>query len=127
MDEITNILLNGMELPFFFAMLICEFAGIVAFFTIEVIKSLKYNSTTPTKFSFKIMFKMSALRFLLAIIIIPFTIVYYPDVMRFILQTDIELQINAFSALIMGISIDRIIDGFIGGSKEGLTYLKSKT
>ena len=126
MDEITKILLNGMGLSFFFAMLICAFAGIVIFFTIEVIKAIKYDMRTPKKFDYRTLFKMSLLRMLIAVILVPLSIAYFGDMSKLVFGITDPLEINGFVAFVMGISIDKIIDGVIGGSKEGFNYFKTK-
>jgi len=124
--EVKDILLNGMEIPFFIAMLLLSFAGVIVFFTIEVIKSIKYDMRTPKKFDFKTMIKMSCLRILLAIIVIPISIVYFGDMSKLIFQITDPLEMNGFVAFILGVSIDRLIDGIIGGSKESYKYLTKK-
>jgi len=125
-NEIKEILLNGMELPFFIAMLLLAFAGVIVFFIKEVIHAIKYDVRTPTKFNFKTLIKMSILRILLAIILIPISIVYFGDLSKIVFSIDNPLEINGFVAFILGMSIDRLIDGVIGGSKEGFAYFKNK-
>jgi len=123
--EITEILLNGMEIPFLIAMLLSAFAGIVVFFIIEVKKAIKYDMRTPKKFDFKTMIKMSCLRILLAVIVVPLAIVYFGDFSTIVFHIDTPLEMNAFVAFWLGVSIDKLIDGLIGGSKEGFTYFKN--
>jgi len=124
--EVTKILLNGMEIPFFIAMLICEFAGIIVFFAIGVIHAIRYDVRTPNKFNFRIIWKMSLMRIILAVIIVPISIIYFGDFSKLVFQIDTPLQINGFVAFIMGVSIDRLIEGIIGGSKDSINYLKGK-
>jgi hypothetical protein len=124
--EVTNILLNGMELPFFIAMLLLAFAGVIAFFAIEVIKAIKYDMRTPKKFDFKTMIKMSLLRILLALIIIPISIIYFGEISKVVFQIPDPLEMNGFVAFWLGVSIDKVLDGIIGGSKEGISILTKK-
>lgn len=125
-QEVKEILLNGMEIPFFIAMLLMAFAGAIVFFLWEVIKAIKYDIRTPKKFDFKTMLKMSFLRFLIALIVIPFSVIYFGDISKFIFQLKDPLEVNGFAAFMMGMSIDRFIEAIVGGSKESIEFLKGK-
>ena len=125
-EEVTKILLNGMEVPYFIAMVLLALAGVLVFFIHEIIKAIKYDIRTPAKFNFKTMLKMSALRILLALIIIPISIVYFGEMSKIVFQIENPLSINGFVAFMMGMSVDRLIEGIVGGSKESIDYLKTK-
>ena len=125
-SEVTRILLNGMEIPFFIAMLLLAFAGAIVFFIREIMKSMKYDNRTPNKFNFKTMWRMSVLRILLAIILIPISIVYFGDLSKIVFHIENPLEINGFVAFTLGMGIDRLIEGVVGGSKESIQYFKEK-
>ena len=126
-EDVTQVLLNGMTIPFFIAMLILALAGVIVFFIREIIRAMKYDKRTPEKFDFKTMFKMSALRILASLIIIPITIIYFGDMSRIVFGIAEPLQMNGFVAFLLGMSIDRLVDGVLGWGKDGGLYIVNQT
>jgi len=124
MKDLTDILLNGMSVPFFLAMFILAICGVLVFFAREITHAMKYDKRTPEKFDFRLMFKMSAIRIFVGIIAIALSIVYFSEMTKLIFQIDIELQINGFIAFGLGMSVDRLIDGLLGWGKDGKSFIQ---
>lgn len=125
-NEIIDILLNGLSLPFFLAMYISALVGVLVFFIREVLQGLKYDNRTSTKFNWKTMWQMSALRILVGMIGIAVSIVYFPEMSKILFQVEQPLEINGALAFIMGMSIDRVVDGLLGIGKDSSTYVINK-
>ena len=111
----------------FIAMLILAVLGVVVFFAKEVLNAVRYDCRTPTKFNFGMMFKMSALRIFIGLIIIPVAVVYFGEMSQMIFQIHEPLEINGFVAFMLGMGIDRLVDGVIGYGKEGKHFLNGKS
>lgn len=124
--EVTRILLNGMPLAQFIAMFILAVLGVVVFFAKEVRNAIKYDKRTPDKFNFRQMFKMSALRILTGLIIIPIAIIYFGELSKMVFQIAEPLEMNGFVAFSLGMGIDRLVDGVLGYGKEGKELFNHK-
>lgn len=123
MEQLKEILLNGMSLPFFLAMLILALLGVGVFFAREVIHAIKYDNRTPEKFDFKTMFKMSALRIFIGLVVIAITIVYFGEISKLVFQVEQPLEINGFIAFSLGLGVDRLVDGVLGWGKDGGVFI----
>lgn len=123
MEQLKEILLNGMSLPFFLAMFILAILGVMVFFAREVIHAIKYDNRTPEKFNFKLMLKMSALRIFIGLVIIAVSIIYFGEISKLVFQVENPLEINGFIAFSLGLGIDRLVDGVLGWGKDGGVFI----
>ena len=125
-DEVTRILLNGMEVPFFIAMLIAALAGTLVLFLTDVNSAVKKDKTTPSKFNFWYMIKTGAARVIVGIIVISFTIVYFGELSKIVFQIDFPLDINGIVAFFIGLGSDAIVKKVVSYGKDGSIVIKNK-
>lgn len=130
-QEIIKELLNGMSITHFLAMYIIAISGVLVFFLIEIIKGLKYNLLTPKKFDLKVLLITSGIRMLLGAILIAVAIVYFNEIFNFFLghQLDVldaRIDVTGGIAFIIGISIDKLIDGVISYTRESNKIIKER-
>lgn len=124
--EVARILLNGMDIPFFIAMLIAALAGILVLFLTDVSSAVKKDKDTPNKFSFWYMVKTGAARIIVGIIVISFTIVYFGELSKIVFQIDIPLEINGIVAFFIGLGSDTIVKKVVKYGKDGTIVMKKK-
>ncbi len=123
-EEIIKILLDDMPIARFIAFYIIALVGMFIFFAIQVNKAVKTNPNTPSKFSWKRLFSVTTvIRLVASILALAFAVVYYEELLVMIFNVEIAGPINAVGALILGVSIDKIVDGIIGAG-ETLTRRK---
>jgi hypothetical protein len=126
METTKEILLNGMELDFFFAMLLCALAGVLVFFLSDVQQAVKHDVDTPAKFNFWYMLKTGGARLLMGLIVLCFALVYFPDMSKLVFQIEKPLELNGFVAFLLGIGIDVIVKKIVGYGKSPTKYLFKK-
>jgi cell division protein FtsW (lipid II flippase) len=126
METKKEILLNGMSINFFIAMLLCALAGVLVFFLSDVNDAVKYDNRSPNKFNFWYMLRTSGARLLMGLIVLCFAIVYFPDMSKLVFQVEEPLQINGFVAFVMGIGADLIVKKVVGYGKRPTQYLFNK-
>ena len=124
--DVTKILLNGMEVPFFIAMLIAALAGTLVLFLTDVSSAVKKDKTTPNKFNFWYMIKTGAARVIVGIIVISFVIVYFGELSKIVFQIDFPLEINGIVAFFIGLGSDPIIKKVVSYGKDGTVIIKKK-
>lgn len=124
--DVTKILLNGMEVPFFIAMLIAALAGTLVLFLTDVSSAVKKDKTTPSKFNFWYMVKTGAARIIVGIIVVSFTIVYFGELSKIVFQIDIPLEINGVVAFFIGLGSDKIAKKVVSYGKDGTIVMKKK-
>lgn len=125
-DEVTRILLNGMEVPFFIAMLIAALAGTLVLFLTDVSSAVKKDKTTPNKFNFWYMVKTGAARIVVGIIVISFTIVYFGELSKIVFQIEVPLDINGIVAFFLGLGSDAIVKKIVSYGKDSSIVIKNK-
>ena len=125
-QEVVKILLNGMELPFFIAMLIAALAGIFVLFLTDVNSAIKRDKRTPSKFNFWYMVKTGGARIAVGLIVICVTIVYFGDISKIVFQIDIPLEINGVVAFFIGLGSDTIVKKIVKYGKDGSVVIKNK-
>jgi len=125
-EEIAKILLNGMELPFFIAMLIAALLGASVLFLTDVGTAIKRDKTTPGKFNFWYMIKTGGARILVGFIVICVTIVYFGEISKIIFQIETSLEINGVVAFLIGLGIDTIVKKVVKYGKDSTIVIKNK-
>lgn len=125
-SDVTKILLNGMELPFFIAMWIIAIAGMIVLFLSDVGDAVKYDSRTPKKFNFWYMLKSGAIRLITGIIVISIVIVYFEDVTAVVFNSESAVGIKGFSAFLLGLAVDVVIKKVVNYGKQSRQFLKKK-
>jgi hypothetical protein len=125
-EEVGKILLNGMAVEFFLAMYGLAIAGVLVFFLRQVYSAMKYDIRTPTKFHFGTMLKMSALRMVIGLIVIAVSIIYFGEISKIVFQIQEPLQMNGAVAFMLGVGIDKLVDGMLGAGKEGGNFVLNK-
>lgn len=125
-NEVTQILLNGMSISFFIAMLIASFLGVLVLFLSDVVMAVKYDSRTPKKFEFGYMFKTGAARLIIGIIVLCVTIIYFGEISRVIFQVEEPLAMNGGVAFLVGLGIDTIVKKAVAFGKVPTEYLMRK-
>jgi hypothetical protein len=113
MDEVKEILLNGMSLGHFTGMFLCALAGVLVFFMMQVQNSIKNDKRTPDKFSFKYLLLTSGPRIVIGFICIWAAIAYYGELSVKLLNATEPLQITGLISFLMGFGIDSLIKGIL--------------
>ena len=101
-------ILNGMEIDFFFAMLLIGVVGMLIFFAADVRKAIREDSKTPEKFSFKFLLLDKGLNLFIQFVCLCLCIVYFKDITKLIFQVETGLEINGAVAFFLGLGINRI-------------------
>jgi len=125
-QEVVKILLNGMGLPFFIAMLIAALAGILVLFLTDVNSAIKRDKRTPSKFNFWYMVKTGGARIIVGLIVICVTIVYFGDISEIVFQIESPLEINGVVAFFIGLGSDTIVKKIVKYGKDGSVVIKNK-
>lgn len=125
-EEVAKILLNGMEVSFFIAMLIAALAGILVLFLTDVNSAVKKDKATPDKFNFWYMMKTGAARVIVGIIVISFSIVYFGELSKIVFQIDFPLEINGVVAFFIGLGSDTIVKKVVKYGRDGTIVMKKK-
>jgi len=113
MNEIIEILLNGMSFGTFLGMFLCALAGVLVFFMMQVYNSVKNDKRTPDKFSFKYLLLTSGPRIVIGFICIWAAIAYYGELSVKLLNAPEPLNITGLISFLMGIGIDSLIKGIL--------------
>ena len=113
-EEVVNILLNGMSVPYFLAMYLAAWLGVLLFFLGHLLSAIKHNPETPGKFDWPTFWKMSGLRFVIGGVAMAFAIIYFKDFSKLLFNIDTGLQVNGMVAFFIGLSIDNIVSGVLG-------------
>ena len=98
--------------------------GALMFFLSSVYNAIKKDITTPMNFSWKY-FMRGMIRIILALISLSFAIVYFSDFSKhlFNLSDGQIVELNGFSALLMGVGIDdlwkKLLSAGASGAKAG--------
>jgi hypothetical protein len=122
--EIVEILLNGMSFEKFIGFYLIGATGALMFFLSSVYNAIKKDITTPMNFSWKY-FMRGMIRIILALISLSFAIVYFSDFSKhlFNLSDGQIVELNGFSALLMGVGIDdlwkKLLSAGASGAKAG--------
>jgi len=126
MKEIIEILLNGMSVGTFFAMLLAALLGVVVMFATDVIKAVKTDSTTPDKFNFKYMLITGSARITVGLIVICFAIVYFGEMSKMVFGIEAPLAMNGLVAFFIGVGIDAIIKKVVSFGKFSFNKITGK-
>lgn len=123
-EEVYKLLLNGMPFKTFIVFYLSGLAGSLLFFLGNVYKSIKTDPTTPNRWSWRAFIK-GGIRVLLSLISLAAAIIYFPDISPILFNIDNGLElgamvdINAKSAFLLGVGIDRIWKGLLSASESG--------
>lgn len=108
-DEVVKIFLRDMPVPYFLAMISCVFAGILIFILRRWILNIK-STVTRTKEEKRKQRLIAAIRTAIGIILMPFIVLFFPEISQVLLGVEGGIPIAPISALGSGMGIDRIID-----------------
>jgi hypothetical protein len=128
-SNVTEILLNGMPLGQFIGYYIIGMAGALMFFLGNLYKGITQDTSTPMKFSWRYFVK-GLIRVVLSLTTLAFGILYFSELSPFLFQlTEGQfVEINGFSALLLGIGVDslwkKLLAVGIDGAKVGAKILK---
>jgi len=109
-SEFWNIILNGMQFTHYIAYLVLMIIGAIIHFTIDVERSVRKDSFTPTKFFLKFMIWDNIFRIIGVILFIAVLIPYF----ELFMGSPITSQL----ALSFGLVIDVVIGRILGGTKQ---------
>lgn len=125
-DQVTKILLNGMEVPFFIAMFIAALLGMLVLFLTDVNSAVKRDKSTPGKFSFLYMLKTGASRIIVGLIVISMSIIYFGEISTIVFQIEVPLEINGIVAFLLGLGSDTIVKKVVKYGKDGTIVIQKK-
>jgi hypothetical protein len=129
MNEVTEILLNGMPINEFISFYLIGAVGALMFFLGNLYKGITQNVDTPMTFSWRY-FVRGLIRVVLALTSLAFGIIYFSDLSKYLfnLQEGQTAELNGFSALLLGIGIDglwkKLLQVGIEGSRAGAKAIK---
>ena len=109
-SEFWEIVLNGMQFTHYIAYLFLMFIGAVIHFFIDVERSVRKDSFTPTKFFLKFMIWDNIFRIIGVILFIAISVPYF----ELFMGSPITSQL----ALMFGLTIDVVIGRALGGTKQ---------
>ena len=119
-DGVKQILLNGLTVPEFLVLYGAAIAGAFVLLLIKMIKAIGKDARTPNKFSWRYTLK-GFLKFLIAMIILPWLIIWFEDYAPVFMETlfflpdygaessHLSIELNWGSAFLVGMGIDGII------------------
>lgn len=115
-----TLLLNGMTIGHFFVYYLVGVFGIAYVFLGNLLKAIESDPTTPRTFQW-VYFVKGLIRVILALMSLAFGILYFSELMSYIMEVPegVEVEINGFSALIMGIGIDGLSKRLVSASIDG--------
>lgn len=101
----------------FLAYLLVSYLGVIAWVLVKSIRAMRRDPDTPDSFSARLFF-VGILRTILSLLILPWAVVYFSDLVPFILKflltlpegMEVPAEINGFSAFILGFVVDYLID-----------------
>ncbi len=128
-DEVVNILLDGMPVARFVAFYLVGLVGMLVLFARQVNQSIKTNPNTPDYFSWKRLFSATSItRLLLSVVVLALAVTHYEELMMRLFNVVESGPINVVGALILGVGIDKIVDGLVdtGTTVAGKALIKKK-
>ena len=112
MDSI-DILLNGMPLHEFVIFYLVAIGGMLMFFLHNLYTSIKTDINTPITFHWRYFWK-GLIRVILSVLSLPAGIVFFGEISLMVFATETPAELNALSALLLGIGVDRLWKGLLG-------------
>jgi hypothetical protein len=124
-EEVYNLVLNEMPFKEFIIYYIFSLAGAVAFFLYSLYQAIKYDNTTPTAFQWKY-FAKGAIRVFLTVILIAVAIVFWEQISLVIFAGEDPVELNGWSAFLLGVLSDRLLEGVLGSGQDASKYVRKK-
>lgn len=128
-EQVYSVLLNGMPFKTFMGFFLIGMIGALLFYLSIIYKALNPNSP-------KIIFDWrkvirGIIKLLMSFASLAICIIYFKEISPFLFnitgtEHDHVVDINGFSALILGIGIDRLWTGLLRAGTDGAKYLKKK-
>jgi hypothetical protein len=116
-EEVAGLLLNGMPLKQFIVFYLVAVGGALIFFLHNLYTSIKVDSSTPMTFQWKYFIK-GLIRVIMSLVSLAFGIIFFTDISLIIFATDQPVELNALSAFLMGVGVDRLWKGLLGVGEE---------
>ena len=119
--EVAKLLLNGMSFKHFLVYFMIGMIGALMFFLGNLYSAIKTDTGTPFKWSWKAFMK-GGIRVLLSLTSLAFSIIYFKEMSPFLFNItgDGIVDVNGFSALCLGIGIDRLWKGVLHVGHESI-------
>ena len=119
--EVAKLLLNGMSFKHFLVYFMIGMIGALMFFLGNLYSAIKTDTGTPFKWSWKAFMK-GGIRVLLSLTSLAFSIIYFKEISPFLFNItgDGVVDVNGFSALCLGIGIDRLWKGVLHVGHESI-------
>jgi hypothetical protein len=113
-EETYKLLLNGMPFREFIVYYLIGMVGALMFFLGNLYNAIGHDPDTPNKWSWRHFIK-GAIRVFLSLTSLAFAIIYFKEFSPFLFNTtqSTVVDVNGFSALCLGIGIDRIWKGVL--------------
>jgi len=91
--------------------------GVALFFLHNLYTSIKLDVSTPPTFVWKYFIK-GLIRVVMSLLSLAFGIIFFKEISLIIFATDQPVELNALSAFMMGIGVDRLWKGLLGVSDQ---------
>ena len=126
-EEMQAILLNGMPLGEFVAYYLVGVVGIAFFFLSNLLTAIESDPNTPGTFRW-VYFIRGLIRVVLALMALGLGIIYFSELMQFIMEVPegADVEINGFSALLLGIGVDGLSKKLVSVSIGGYQGIKKQ-
>lgn len=116
-EEVAGLLLNGMPLKQFIVFYLIAVGGALIFFLHNLYTSIKEDSSTPMTFKWRYFVK-GLIRVVMSLVSLAFGIIFFGEISLIIFATDQPVELNALSAFLMGVGVDRLWKGLLGVSNQ---------
>lgn len=124
-NEIHELILNGMPFNQFLVFYGFALAGSISFFLWSLYKAISNDASTPFHFEWKHMIK-GAIRVILTIFILAIAIIFWDKVSMFLFTSDAPVELNGWSAVLLGVLSDRLMEVILGGGDDVRKYVNKK-
>jgi len=121
-EEVAGLLLNGMPFKQFIVFYLVAVGGVLLFFLHNLYKAIKVDTDTPMTFKWPYFIK-GLIRVIMSLVSLAFGIIFFEEISMIIFATEQPVELNALSALMMGIGVDRLWKGLLGVSNDIAKYM----
>jgi len=116
-DAIVQKLLNGVPVDDFIAFFIAAMVGFLLTFGFDVKQGVKKSTKTPNKWDWPSFWK-GWRRMAQSVILIAASIVFWPQISRFLLDSETTIHLTLWSSFGIGMGLDRISVGLAALRKK---------
>lgn len=116
-DIIVQKLLNGVPVDDFIVFFIAAMVGFILTFGWDVKQGVKKSEKTPNKWDWPSFWK-GWKRVIQSIILIVASIVFWPQISRFLLDSETPINLTLWSSFGIGMGLDKISSGLLALRKK---------